>query len=76
MHGTPLGLHSPGITMPALGTPRSCSSTPATPEEPDNGWASSPTGETYDSEGVPLQYKMMEHLIDHASAHTLKFGGL
>lgn len=37
---------------------------------------SAPSGETFDSEGVPLHYKTVEHLIDHAPARTLEYSGL
>ena len=35
-----------------------------------------PTGESFDAEGVPVHFKSMEYVIDHAPECTLEYSGL
>lgn len=51
-------------------------STPATPYDSDDGWVTPPTGEDYGAEGVPVRWKSMEYVIDHAPTCTLEYNGL
>uniref|UniRef100_A0ACD5YKV7 Uncharacterized protein n=3 Tax=Avena sativa TaxID=4498 RepID=A0ACD5YKV7_AVESA len=67
---------SSGLVTPTPGTPGSPLFTPATPDEPDDGWASPPAGESRDTEGVPLRFKTVEHLMEHAPVRMLEYSGL
>uniref|UniRef100_A0A8R7UNS5 Reverse transcriptase Ty1/copia-type domain-containing protein n=1 Tax=Triticum urartu TaxID=4572 RepID=A0A8R7UNS5_TRIUA len=51
-------------------------STPSRTYDPDDGWVTPPTVDDLDAEGVPVRFKSMEYVIDHAPECTLEYSGL
>ena len=76
---TPSSGGSAADTQSASNTPASAGSSPSTPAtlyDSDDGWVTPPTGEDFDAEGVPVRWKSMEYVIDHAPMCTLEYNGL
>ena len=67
--------HAPD-TPPTTPYAPSVSREPRTPEPSPVPFVTSPTGETHDTEGVALRFRMMEEVIDHTKPAEVEYSGL